>query len=103
MSAPADAAPAPADAAPAPAPRAPRAPVERWDRERFEEMFRRGVFLILMLVLLVATLRAYMALERAIVTWFEYQYVPLAQAAFSLLLLGLAAWLIRSYVIARAR
>lgn len=81
----------------------PRAADAPWTRERFEELFRRAVFVLLMVVALVATLRAYVALERSIVVWLEYQYVPLAQAAFSLLVLALAAWLIRSYVIARAR
>lgn len=74
-----------------------------WTKARFDELFRRGVFLILMGVLLVGTLRAYFAIERAITTWLTYQYVPLAQAAFSLAIVALSAWLIRSYIIARAR
>ncbi len=74
-----------------------------WTKARFDELFRRGVFLILMGVMLVATLRAYIAIEQSIIRWLEYQYVPLAQAALSLIILGLAAWLIRSYIIARAK
>lgn len=83
----------------------PREPVgySRWTKERFDEMFRRGVFLILMLVLLIGTFRAYFAIEASIITWLNRQYVPLAQAVFSIVVVGLAAWLLRSYVIARAR
>ena len=38
------------------------------------ENFKKGIFLIAMLLLLVATFQLYFSIEQIIDTWFEYQY-----------------------------
>ena len=72
-------------------------------REQLDRWFRSGLFGILLLLVLVGTVRSYFALEYAIVTWFEPRWVPVVQAAFGLAVVALAAWLIRAFVIAKAR
>lgn len=72
-------------------------------REQLDAWFRMGVFVTLLLIGFVATVRAYFAIERAIVVWFEDQWVPVAQAAFSVVMIVVVVYLLRAYVIARAR
>ena len=72
-------------------------------RERLEAYFRGAAFVLLLVVGAVATLRMYYALERAIVVWLQPQWVPVAQAVFSLLVLVLVVWLVRAWIIARAK
>lgn len=74
-----------------------------WTRERMDSYFRAGVFVVLLILGTIAAFRAYFALEQSITTWLRYQYVPLAQAAFSVAMLVVVIWLLRSWVIARAR
>lgn len=76
---------------------------DAWSRDRLETYFRAATFVVLLLVGAIATFRAYFALEHAIVVWLRPQYVSLAQAAFSFVMLGLIVWLIRAWVISRAR
>lgn len=84
-------------------PYVPPAQPPAWSRERLEGYFRLGVFLTLLLVGFLATMRAYMALDSAISMWFRPQWIPVAQAAFSIVLVAVVVWLLRAYVIARAR
>jgi hypothetical protein len=87
---------------PEPAPRTTRVVTQSaWSRARLEGQFRIAVFFLLLLVGAVATLRAYLALENAITIWLRPQFIPLVQAAFSLAIVGVCVWLIRSWVIAR--
>ena len=86
-----------------PPPQHARAPAaEPWTRKKLDAYFRGAVFVILLVVAAIATLRAYIALENAILTWLRPQFVPLAQAGFSLVILAIVVWLIRAWVIARA-
>lgn len=89
--------PAVADSGPALAPR------DAFDRRRLESYFRAAAFAILLLLGAIAAFRAYFALENAILVWLRPQYVSLAQAVFSLVILALVVWLIREWVIRRAR
>lgn len=103
----------PGDAAPPapplpPTPPAPRARPEPapsfvWTRERMDAYFRAGAFVLLLLLGAIAAFRAYFALESSILTWLRPQYVPLAQAGFSLAMLAIVVYLLRTWVIARAR
>lgn len=70
-------------------------------RERLEGHFRVAVFVVLLAIGAIATLRAYLALEQSILVWLRPQFVPLVQAVFSLAIVGVCVWLIRSWVIAR--
>lgn len=81
----------------------PTPPRDAWSRERLETYFRGAAFVVLLLLGAVAAFRLYFALEQAILTWLRPQYVPLAQAGFSLVMLAVVVWLLRSWVIARAR
>ncbi|HWH07838.1 MAG TPA: hypothetical protein VNX21_01475 [Candidatus Thermoplasmatota archaeon] len=74
---------------------------DAFSRERLESYFRAAAFVLLLLLGGIAAFRAYFALESAILVWLRPQYVSLAQAGFSLLILGLVVWLIRAWVIAR--
>lgn len=76
---------------------------DAWSRDRLEAHFRAATFIVLLLVGAVATFRAYFALEQAILVWLRPQYLSLAQAAFSFVVLGLVVWLIRAWVISRAK
>lgn len=86
------------DATPSTASRTP-AP---WTRRRLDEYFRAAAFIVLLVVGAIATLRAYLALETAIVVWLRPQFTALAQAAFSIVILAIVVWLIRAWVIGRA-
>lgn len=72
-------------------------------RDRLEAYFRVAAFVVLTLLGAIAAFRAYFAMESAILVWLRPQYVSLAQAAFSLGMLAVVVWLIRAWVIARAR
>lgn len=73
----------------------------RLDRARMETYFRGVALAVLLLLGAVATLRGYLALEKAILVWLRPQWVPLVQAAFSLAIVAVCVWLIRSWIIAR--
>lgn len=85
-----------------PAPRSPPAS-KAWGRERLESYFRAAAFAVLALIGAVAAVRAYFAMESAIVTWFQPQWIPVAQAVYSVVMLVIVVWLLRAWVIARAR
>lgn len=80
-----------------------RARPDPWTRERLEAYFRGAAFVVLLLLGAIATFRLYFALEHAILTWLRPQWIPLAQAGFSLVILVVVVWLLRAWVIARAR
>ena len=81
----------------------PAPPRDALSRARLESYVRGASLAVLLLLAAIAAFRAYFALENAILVWLRPQYVSLAQAAFSLFILGLAAWLIREWVLRRAR
>lgn len=76
---------------------------DAWSRERLETYFRAAAFVVLTLLGAIAAFRTYFALENAIMTWLQPQYVPLAQAGFSVVMLAIVVWLLRAYVISRAK
>lgn len=82
---------------------APRPRREPWSRDRLESYFRAATLAVLLLLGAIAAFRAYFALEGAILVWLKPQYVSLAQAGFSLAMLAIVVWLIRAWVIARAK
>lgn len=76
---------------------------DAWSRERLDTYFRGAAFVVLTLLGAIAAFRAYFALEFAITTWLRPQWIPLGQAAFSVVMLALVVYLLRAWVIARAR
>ncbi|HWR25939.1 MAG TPA: hypothetical protein VN278_06845 [Methanosarcina sp.] len=76
--------------------------------ERIEEKktdltqnFKKGAFLIAMLLSLVATFQVYFSIENIIEIWFEYQYAPIFRAVYNLLVLVVSLYIIRLYIIKR--
>jgi hypothetical protein len=65
------------------------------------ENFKKGIFLISMLLLLVATFQLYFSIGRIIDTWFEYQYAMIFEAAYYLFVLLVSLYIIRLYIIKR--
>lgn len=65
------------------------------------ENFKKGIFLISMLLLLVATFQFYFSIERTIEIWFEYQYIPIFRAVYNFIVLIVSLYIIRLYIIKR--
>jgi hypothetical protein len=65
------------------------------------ENFKKGVFVIAMLLLLVATFQLYFSITRVINMWFEYQYVPIFTAVYNFIVLIVSLYIIRLYIIRR--
>ncbi|MFA5860850.1 MAG: hypothetical protein WDA16_04060 [Candidatus Thermoplasmatota archaeon] len=80
-----------------------RPPSLVWSRDRLEAYFRGAAFVLLTVLGAVASIRAYFAMETAILTWFRPQWIPIAQAAYSIVMLAIIIWLLRAWVIARAK
>jgi hypothetical protein len=62
-----------------------------------EEYFKRGVFIIAMLLLFVATFQLYFSMESIIRTWLEYEYVSIFKAFYNLGVILICVYLIRLY------
>lgn len=65
------------------------------------ENFKKGIFLISMLLLLVATFQLYLSIERIIEIWFEYQYIPIFRAVYNFFVLIASLYIIRLYIVKR--
>jgi len=73
-------------------------------REKMSDMgenFKKGVFLIAMLLLLMATFQLYFSIENVIDTWFEHQYIPIFRAIYNFIVLIVSLYIIRLYIIKR--
>jgi len=70
-------------------------------REKIEDYFYVGVFLIAMLFSLIAVYQLYFSIDRLIGIWFDYRYQPIYQALFSLSVLAISVYLIRERLIKR--
>jgi len=65
------------------------------------ENFKKGVFVIAMLLLLVATFQLYFSIERVIEIWFEYQYIPIFRAVYNFIVLLASLYVLRLYIVQR--
>lgn len=72
-------------------------------RDKLEAYFLGAAFLVLLALGAIAAMRLYISLEKSILVWLRPQFVPLAQAGFSLAILVVVIWLLRAWVIARAK
>ena len=73
-------------------------------REKASDMsenFKKGIFLIAMLLLLITTFQLYFSIENIINTWFEYQYVPIFRAVYNFVVLVVSLYIIRLYIVKR--
>lgn len=71
------------------------------NREKLEDYFYLGIFLIAMLFALISVFGLYTAVNRLISTWFDYRYQPIFDALFSLSILAVSIYLIRERLIKR--
>ncbi len=69
------------------------------DREKMENYFYMGLFLIAMLFALISVFGFYSAISRLISNWFTYKYQPIFDALFSLSILAISIYLIRERLI----
>jgi hypothetical protein len=72
--------------------------------EKMSEMaenFKKGVLIIAMLLLFVATFQLYFSIENIIDTWFQYQYASIFKAVYYLFVLVISLYIIRLYIIKR--
>ncbi len=72
-----------------------------FSREKLEDYFYLGIFLIAMLFALISVISLYNAINALISTWFNYRYQPIFQAFFSLAVLAISIYLIRERLIKR--
>jgi hypothetical protein len=70
-------------------------------REKLEDYFYLGIFLIAMLFALIAVFGLYYAINALIATWLNYRYQPIFNALFSLAVLAISIYLIRERLIKR--
>ncbi|MDI6886076.1 MAG: hypothetical protein QMD22_06990 [archaeon] len=71
----------------------------RFAPEDMFRYFRFGVFVILMLLLLVATFQFYFFALNAISTLFKYEYHSLVQAGFAACIIAIVVYLLRAVLI----
>ncbi|MGB9927441.1 MAG: hypothetical protein ACPK85_03420 [Methanosarcina sp.] len=63
------------------------------------ENFKKGIFLIAMLLLLVTTFQLYFSIERIIDIWLEYQYASIFKAIYYLFVMLFSLYIIRLYIV----
>jgi hypothetical protein len=70
-------------------------------KTNLEGHFKKGLFIIGMLLLFVATFQFYFAMHDIIRIWFEYRYIPMFEAAYNLLIMVICLYFIRLYLVKR--
>lgn len=70
-------------------------------KEKMEEYFNSGIFLIAMIFMFIAVASLYFSIGSLIGTWFDYRYRPIFDIAFSLSILIVCIYLIRERLIKR--
>ena len=78
-----------------------RSEIEKEKMSDMKENFKKGVLIVVMLLLLVTTFQLYFLIQQAIDTWFEYQYVPIFKAVYCFFVLLVCLYIIRLYVLRR--
>ncbi len=70
-------------------------------REKLEDYFYLGTFLIAMLFALMAIFKIYSSIEMLIQNWFTYKYQLIFQALYGVAVLAITIYLIRERLIKR--
>ncbi len=70
-------------------------------REKIEDYFYLGTFLIAMLFALMAIFKIYTSIEMLIQNWFNYKYQFIFQALYGISVLAICVYLIRERLIKR--
>ncbi len=71
------------------------------NREKLEDYFYVGTFLIAMLFALLAILKIYFSIETLIQNWFTYKYQLMFQVLYGIAVLAICVYLIRERLIKR--
>jgi hypothetical protein len=69
------------------------------NREKLEDYFYTGTFLIAMLFALLAIFKIYTSIEMLIQTWFSYKYQNIFQVLYGVAVLAICVYLIRERLI----
>jgi hypothetical protein len=69
------------------------------NREKIEEYFSIGIFVIAMLFTLIAIFGLYNSINNLIGMWLNYKYQPIFQALYSLSILAVCIYFIRERLI----
>lgn len=70
-------------------------------KEKMEEYFNNGIFLIAIIFMFVAVVSLYSSISSLIGIWLDYRYRPIFDIAFSLSILVICIYLIRERLIKR--
>ncbi len=70
-------------------------------REKLEDYFYIGTFLIAMLFALLAIIKIYFSIETLIQNWFTYKYQLMFQVLYGIAVLAICVYLIRERLIKR--
>jgi len=70
-------------------------------KEKMEEYFNNGIFMIAMIFSFISIVSLYFSFDRLIGTWLDYKYIPMFQIAFNLSILIICIYLIRERLIKR--
>ncbi len=71
------------------------------NREKLEDYFYLGIFLIAMIFAFISVIQLYVSINNLIGYWFTYRYQPLFQALFSASVLAICIYFIRERLIKR--
>ena len=70
-------------------------------KEKMEEYFNFGIFLIAMVFTIIAIISLYSSIGALIGTWLDYKYRPIFDITFNLSILIICIYLIRERLIKR--
>ncbi len=70
-------------------------------REKLEDYFYQGTFLIVMLFALLSVIKIYFSIEELIRVWFTYKYQNIFQTLYGISVLAICIYLIRERFIKR--
>ncbi|MDD5614617.1 MAG: hypothetical protein PHH85_00280 [Candidatus Methanoperedens sp.] len=71
------------------------------NREKLEDYFYLGTFLIAMLFALLSVIKIYFSIEELIRVWFTYKYQNIFQALYGISVLAICVYLMRERLIKR--
>ena len=71
------------------------------DKEKMEECFNLGVFIIAMIFIFISIISLYFSIGSLVSTWLDYKYRPIFDIALSLSILIICIYLIRERLIKR--
>ncbi|MEA1985822.1 MAG: hypothetical protein U9N13_09280 [Euryarchaeota archaeon] len=70
-------------------------------KPKMEEYFKKGIFILAMMFLVVSSFQLYFSIDRILQTWFEYQYVPIFKSFYNLAVVGISLYIMRLYFVKR--